>query len=103
MSNVKDDHRLDLHTLARELRQRLESLRRAGIDRMPRPPVMQAVARAETVRVAIPAPRPEPEAPAAKAALPVQEPPSQPRPTVAPNPLMPAASLFGDQEMESPV
>jgi len=102
MSDVTDEPRTDRDRLTRAVRQRLESLRRAGIDRIPSPPVLTAVARPVTSQPVAPAPRPEPEAPAAKITPPPQEPPRPPRPAAVPTPALPAASLFGEQEIENP-
>jgi uracil-DNA glycosylase family 4 len=74
--------------MLREVRQRLESLRRAGLDRIPEPPPLPS--REPAVL--------EPEI----AAEP--PPPSEPprRAHAVPAPVIPAASLFGEMEMADP-
>src|SRR6478735_4850708 len=94
MANVSDEFPIELGRLTRELRHRLESLRRAGIDRIPTPPVLQTVA-ARPVTPVEKAPEPEPEAPRPA------KPPVVPKPSPAP---IAVASLFGTEGMEkSPV
>ena len=102
MSNVGDEHQAERVGVGRELRQRLESLRRAGIDRIPSPPVLQTVTRPASAPIAAPSGLPEPETPTAKPTIPARDVPGAAKPTVVPNP-MPVASLFGEPELESPV
>jgi uracil-DNA glycosylase len=75
--------------MLREVRQRLESLRRAGLDRIPEPPPLPPRER----------PAPEPEVAAAEPPAPAE--PSR-RPPVVPAPVIPAASLFGELEIADP-
>lgn len=107
------------YRMIREVRQRLESLGRAGVDRVPAPDLRAiAVPAAPSPRVAVP--RPEVARPAPATAPPATEPvrrpapppPAEPprRPTGPSAPLapstpivMPTASLFGDGEMADPV
>ena len=94
MANPSDHAENERLSLTRALRHRLESLKRAGIDRMPAPPVYPAV-RKLTVDT-----RPPERSPSVQSS-PVPE-PAVPRPTKpAPMPI-PVASLFGD-EMETPI
>ncbi len=93
MAGHADDERV---SLTRAVRQRLESLQRAGIDRMPTPPVYPAVRRPPADTPASgpgakvePSPVPEPALPRATKSAPIPSP-------------IPIASLFGD-EMETPV
>jgi DNA polymerase len=72
--------------LLRALRLRLESLGRAGLDRIPVVPGV-AILRATVAPVTVPAPAPEP----------------LPRPEPARAPVVAPASLFGAPELEGPV
>jgi uracil-DNA glycosylase len=87
--------------LIRQLRQRYESLARAGLDRVPRPPELER-----------PAPLPRPAAaptrvdppPVAEAPPPSPPSPPSPRPKAPPPILTPASSLFGEPALpEAPV
>ncbi len=84
-----DDH----DALIRQVRQRLESLRRDGLDRIPAPPVGPRASRPEPPTVAPPPRRPEP-APVPRAA-------PEPPPAAAPPPLPRAASLFDEPTIDA--
>ena len=71
----------EIHDIRRQLVQRLDSLRRAGIDRIPKPPLKRT-----TVVVAAPAPAAAPE---------VSRPVPRPAPSARPTPVVVTpASLF---------
>ncbi len=89
MSNETETQQIERVRLTRAVRQRLESLRRAGVDRLPSPPVFQAVKRSASI------PMVAEQAPP----VPVPETPRIPRATVIPS-LPPAASLFGEPELD---
>ncbi len=85
----------DRDEMIRQVRQRLESLRRAGVDRIPRPPAFEPSA-----------PAFEPTAPATKPTIvvapapPIERPPT---PKVAPPPVATLpASLFGNSGIDEP-
>jgi DNA polymerase len=79
----------DVQTLIREVRQRLESLRRAGVDRIHAP---QRVTSS----------RPTPAKPAPAAVAPAQKPPVLTTPRAA-GPPATVASLFGESKIDGPV
>ena len=96
---MTEDSRSDV---LRQVRQRLESLRRAGLDRIPEPPRFEA---APPQRLASPPVR-TPESP--RASPPVAPPPVAPPPVVSPTratpppaPVLPS-SLFGDAGFAEP-
>lgn len=103
-----DDERL---RLIREVRQRLESLARAGVATMPRsperPPVARPVAAAVVAEPAIeaapaPSPTPSPPPPVVEAPRPrpaTARPPAEARPAAA---AAAPASLFGSSEFKTP-
>ena len=100
MSDAGDERRAERESLTREVRQRLESLRRAGLQHIPACPVVVSTPRIVTARLVE---SPTPSEPAR-----IVEPPKAPTPKpavpVAPRPAaLPAASLFGKDEAESPV
>lgn len=83
----------ELAGLVRTVRQRLESLGRAGIERIPAPPRLER-------RVLVV----EPPAPTPNEVRTVTPPAAPPRPPVAAAPapmVLPAASLFGDPELDA--
>lgn len=91
---MSDDLRDERSVLIRGVRQRLESLRRAGIDRLPAPAALPPLRR--------PAPAPTPAAPAARepsaAVAPVL--PVSPAPAVAAP--APVSSLFDASDFDTP-
>jgi uracil-DNA glycosylase family 4 len=89
MSDRTPDERSQL---IREVRQHLESLGRAGLDRIPTPLIPIAPRRSPKAQAAPAAEAPEPADAPAPAPTPVS---SAPR-------VLPAASLFGEQELEHP-
>ncbi len=99
MSNVTDDPDFELGHLSRVVRQRLESLRRAGIERLPRPPVLQVVVRKSPVQVQEPKPEPS-ETLAERPALPPHEVVKARKTGVVPS-VLPVASLFDEPEITS--
>jgi DNA polymerase len=92
MSDRTPDERSQL---IREVCQHLEALRRAGLDRIPTPLIPAAPRRSSKPEVAPAVPTPAAEAPEPAAE------PSRPSVTGAPK-ILPAASLFGEQELEHP-
>lgn len=104
MSDVSDGQQAEMGALARELRQRLESLRRAGISHIPVAAELPPMTRPVVVRSVEPTPRPEIETPPAIIAIPEQVSPRPIRPSRPPDPTpapVPIASLFGDQEVDT--
>jgi DNA polymerase len=110
----EDDYDAERLRLIREVRQRLESLARAGVESLPRSPERPPVPRPAVLKSAVveptapatpaPAPavsRPEPAPPPTPAPPPATATPLRPRPTPAP-PAVAAASLFGATEFKSP-
>jgi DNA polymerase len=95
---VSDETELAHSTLIREVRQRLEALSRAGVDRIPRPP---AVARArphlEPPQAAV---EPTPIAPTPEPTRPTPRP--KPAPTPEPVAVALPGSLFGSQAIDEP-
>jgi DNA polymerase len=99
------------NSIRRQVRQRLESLRRAGLDRLPRPPEFAPAAR-PVARAAGPIPSPGPPAARAPESRPDAagpgpaparpEPAPAPRPTPpprpAPGPAIPLGGLFDEPE-----
>jgi len=96
-----DDPAAERLLLIREVRQRLESLRRAGVDRMPLPRALPTVRLAATRPDR---PSPEPSAPAVPTPAPPPAPPPRPAARPSPPPQAPAAlpigSLFGEAEIK---
>ncbi|MDR3634623.1 MAG: uracil-DNA glycosylase [Isosphaeraceae bacterium] len=97
---MPDDPRDERSVLIREVRQRLESLRRAGIDWFPTPLAAAPVSRRTAQHVVVAAA--EPETPAAVAATPA------PTITTAPSPppaskQAPASSLFDAADFDTPL
>jgi DNA polymerase len=83
---MSDEVRDERHQVMREVRQRLESLRRAGLERVPASELTFDFAASPDTEE--PSPAPQPEAPRRAAAAPVT---------------LPAASLFGESELSEVV
>ncbi|WP_068421602.1 uracil-DNA glycosylase [Planctomyces sp. SH-PL62] len=121
-AGTDSDYDAERLRLIREVRQRLESLSRAGVETMPRSPERAPVPRPVVAEAAVAAPRPvvevkvEAPAPAAPTPPPVEarpEPSSKPKatPTTRPKPspasvpqqpIAAVGSLFGAVEFKSP-
>src|SRR5215510_10941276 len=83
--------------IARQVAQRLESLRRAGLDRLPKPPAIASAPLPRTVSPPAPEPRPEPVPPAI-APPPMPEPIRRPVATKPSAPSVLSGSLFDEPE-----
>lgn len=100
---MSDDPRDERSVLIREVRQRLESLRRAGLDRLPAPSAVAPV-----VRTPVPPPEPRTVAPPPKPAAPtpqpvVSSPVPPPPPPVPVVETAPAGSLFDPTDFDTPL
>jgi len=104
---LADDRQDERFRLCREVRQRLESLRRAGLDRIPAPEVVASPlpppalvsprARPAPAQTAVPRPAPAPSPRPESPASPAKTDPGRP----APAPVL-AASLFGEPTLDAP-
>lgn len=104
---MADDRQDERFRLCREVRQRLESLRRAGLDRIPAPEVVASPlpppalvsprARPAPAQTAVPRPAPAPSPRPESPASPAKTDPGRP----APAPVL-AASLFGEPTLDAP-
>jgi DNA polymerase len=110
MASVSDDPAVQHLRLIRALRQRLESLRRAGLDRIEAPLIPEVIRRSPTLARVRPA-EIAPESAEEEALVRAEPPPARLAPEVPaartlimpdlPKP-PPVASLFGDSEFDSP-